>query len=338
MFAAGIGVLLIAAIFQGSYGLGMKKYAPFSWEAMWAIFSIAGMVITPCVWVSFQVPDFFQYIAATPIDVIVPAALCGLVWGISAIFFGKAIDYIGISLTNGIAYGVSCIVGGLFPIVASGTLPNTNYLIGLGVGIVLLLVGLVFYTQAGIKRDAESSVSQDTEKPKGSFMTGLIFALIGGCGGAAQNVGFTFAGYTSQLAIDAGVSATAASTLPWIIVVSIGGFIANFGYALILLIKNHTFGNYAAKGCQVGYLKSILTGIAWYAALGVYAIATSLLGDYGSVVGWIGFNAGALIISNAWGLKDGEWTGHEEPRKKLFAGLVVLSVALVVLGIANGLA
>ena len=336
MFAAGLAVLLLAAVFQGSYGLGMKKYEPFSWEAMWAVFSIAGMVITPCVWAAIEVPNFFQYIAATPLDVIVPAAACGLFWGVTAIVFGLAIDYIGMSLTNGIAYGVSCIVGALFPLVTGGSIPSTEYLIGLAVGVVLLVVGLVFYTKAGIMRDAESSTGESGKNPK--FMTGLIFAFIGGLGGAAQNVGFSIAGVTSQLAIDAGVSATAASILPWIVVISIGGFIANFGYALILLIKNHNFGNYTAKGCGIGYLKSILTGVAWYAALGVYGKASVMLGDYGAVVGWIGFNAGALIIANAWGIKDGEWAGHDAPRKKLLIGLAVIVVSLVVLGFANNLA
>ena len=53
-----------------------------------------------------------------------------------------------------------------------------------------------------------------------------------------------------------------------------GGFVANIGYALVLLAKNKNFHNYTDKGCGVGYAKSALTGIAWYAALGVYGIAS----------------------------------------------------------------
>ena len=39
MFIYGFGVLLLACLFQGSFGICFKKYQPFSWEAFWALFS-----------------------------------------------------------------------------------------------------------------------------------------------------------------------------------------------------------------------------------------------------------------------------------------------------------
>jgi L-rhamnose-H+ transport protein len=335
MFAAGIAVLVLAGFFQGTYGLGMKKYEPFSWEAMWAIFSIVGMVITPCVWASITVPGFFQYIAAAPGQTILMAAFCGFFWGVSAIGFGKAIDYIGISLTNGIAYGVSCIVGALVPLFMSSKVPSSAYVTGLVIGIVLLVIGLALFTKAGLLRDAQGAETEKGRDPR--FKTGLILAFISGLGGAAQNIGFTYAGVTSQLAVAGGVSATNAAVIPWIVVVSMGGFVANIGYALVLLAKNKNFHNYTDKGCGVGYAKSALTGIAWYAALGVYGIATVLLGGFGPVVGWIGFNALGLIIANAWGLKDGEWEGYDKAKKFLLSADGILIVSLVILGISNTL-
>lgn len=47
----------------------------------------------------------------------------------------------------------------------------------------------------------------------------------------------------------------------------------------------------------------------WFAALGVYGFATSMLGDLGPAVGWVMFNGLALIVANAWGFKDGELEG-----------------------------
>lgn len=340
MIVTGFLVLILAGFFQGTYGLGMKKYQPFSWEAMWALFSILGMVVTPCVWAYVEVPGFTKYIFQTPAQTLFMAAFCGFFWGVTAIGFGKAIDFIGLSLTNGIAMGVSSVVGSLLPLVVNGQLPSGKILAGLAVGNIVMIVGISLLTKAGLMKDEQNKISQTTtngtDKNK-FFKLGLVLAFVSGLGSAAQNFGFSFASYTSQLAVADGVDPTKASIVAWIVVISFGGFIANFGYALCLLIKNRTFVNYTEKGCGIGYLKVLVTGIAWYAALGIYGKATVLLGDYGTVIGWIGFSALALIISNAWGLKIGEWKGFEAPKKYLYLGNLVLIAALVVIGITNGM-
>ena len=335
MLFTGLIVLIIAGVFQGSYGIGMKKYEPFSWEAMWAVFSILGMIITPVIWTAVEVPHFTTYLFATPVKDYLIAALCGFFWGITAIGYGRAIDYVGLSLTNGIAYGVSAAVGSIFPLFTGKELPDIKFMIGLILGDIIMITGVAIISKAGIMKDKESKASETAVKnPK--FNVGLILAIIAGFGSAAQNVGFTYANTTCQLAVADGINATAASNLGWIVVLS-GGFIANFGYAIYLLVKNHNFGNFTAKGCGVGYAKAAITGILWFAALGIYGKATVLLGEYGTVVGWTGFNALALIISNAWGLKDGEWTGFENPKKVLLFGNLILIISWVVIGYTNGM-
>ena len=47
------------------------------------------------------------------------------------------------------------------------------------------------------------------------------------------------------------------------------------------------------------------------------------------------FNGLALIVANAWGFKDGEWTGFAKARNVALAGNAVIIVALVILGITN---
>ena len=60
-----------------------------------------------------------------------------------------------------------------------------------------------------------------------------------------------------------------------------------------------------------------------------------MLGDLGPAVGWVMFNGLALIVANAWGFKDGEWTGFAKARNVALAGNAVIIVALVILGITN---
>ena len=72
-------------------------------------------------------------------------------------------------------------------------------------------------------------------------------------------------------------------------------------------------------------------------ALGVYGFATSLLGSLGPVVGWVMFNGLALIVANLWGFKDGEWAGYDKPKKVALIGNAIIIVALVILGVSNGM-
>lgn len=116
-----------------------------------------------------------------------------------------------------------------------------------------------------------------------------------------------------------------------------GGFFSNFFYALYKLIKNKTFSDYTKPGCAKAYGKVLLTAFVWFAALGIYGFATNMLGDLGPVVGWIMFNGLALIIANVWGFRDGEWKGFPKARNVALIGNAVIVIALVVLGIVNGM-
>ncbi|MEK5236317.1 hypothetical protein NST99_11570 [Paenibacillus sp. FSL L8-0470] len=46
----------------------------------------------------------------------------------------------------------------------------------------------------------------------------------------------------------------------------------------------------------------------------------------------------SLIISNAWGLRDGEWKGFATPEKLLLWGNAILILSWIVVGIANSMA
>lgn len=337
MVLTGVLVLLLAGFFQGSFGLGMKEYKPLSWEAFWALFSVIAMIIIPFVWTYIEVPNFMNYIGATSNEILFKGAFCGLFWGITAIGFGKAIDYIGMSLTYGIAMGVSAAVGSLFPLFTSNTKPGINFLSVLVIGIIVMLGGVAIITKAGLLKDKKQSESEKSENKNASKITlGLFLAFFSGLGAAAQNIGFTYAGTVSNLAVKNGENPTSASLIAWILVF-VGGFIANFGYAIYLLNKNKTYNTLTDKGCSKGYLKVIITSFMWYAALAIYGKATVLLGDLGSVVGWIGFMALALVISSIWGVKTGEWDNSDKAKKVLYFGNFVLIVSWIIVGFSNTL-
>ena len=218
-----------------------------------------------------------------------------------------------------------------------GTWPSAGVLGLILVGQAVLMVGVIILSKAGFMKRAEQGEEDASDSQGGKkslFMVGFIMALASGAGSAAINIGATASGTPVGIAVADGVSPMYASLLQWTVVFA-GGFVANFFYALYKLIKNHTFSDYTKPGCGKAYGKVLLTSFGWFAALGVYGFATSMLGDLGPAVGWVMFNGLALIVANAWGFKDGEWTGFAKARNVALAGNAVIIIALVILGITN---
>ena len=83
------------------------------------------------------------------------------------------------------------------------------------------------------------------------------------------------------------------------------------------------------------YKWAIIAGFCWFAALGVYGQGAALLGEIGPVIGWPILLGLSLIISNFWAYRAGEWKNAKGPFNKLLAGLVVLIISAIVLGLGN---
>ncbi|MFV0381607.1 MAG: L-rhamnose/proton symporter RhaT [Breznakia sp.] len=333
-------VLLLACFFQGSFGICFKKYQPFSWEAFWTLFSIIGVLLIPHIWAFIEVPNYMSYIQDTPVDKLFFAASMGFLWGISSIAYSKAIDMIGVSLVTGINLGLSLLLGSFVPMFILGTFPSAQSLTMLILSMVVLMGGVVVLSKAGfMKNDGsqkEEEKNEESSKKSSLFMLGFILALASGAGSAAINIGASAANYPVQLAIDAGISPVSASLLSWVVVFA-GGFLANFVYAIVSLVKNKTYTDYTKKGAGKAYFKVVVTSFVWFAALAVYGKATHLLGDLGPIVGWVGFNGLALIIANMWGFRDGEWKGHKKAQKVAIIGNAIIVVSLVFVALANSL-
>ena len=302
-------VLLFACLFQGSFGICFKKYQPFSWEAFWVLFSVIGVLGIPHIWCMIEVPNYMSYIRATPVPTLLAGALAGFFWGISSIWYSKAIDMIGVSLVTGINLGLSNLLGSFVPMVILGTYPPARVMIVLLLGQAVLLGGVVVLSKAGFMKNGDGAEKKTKEKGTSSsvFMTGLIMALASGAGSAAINIGATASNYPVNLAVAQGVN------------------------------RNKTYTDYVKPGCGKAYFKVVLTSVVWFSALAIYGKATAMLGTLGPVVGWVAFNGLALIIANAWGFLDGEWKGFAKARKVALYGNAVIIAALVVVGISNGL-
>ena len=327
-----LALVLVASIFQGSFGLGMKFMAPLKWEAWWLVHATVAMLLIPLVWAMLVVPDLFNVIAAAPSEAIWIGMLFGFLWGIGGIMFGKSIPYIGISLTYGIVMGVCSAVGGLIPFFQmenAASLPAFPYVIA---GVVIMLAGVAITAYAGIQRD---KITQKESNEKINLKVGLTIAFISGVLSALLNVGFVNAQPVGQAAEAAGAIARNSSLALWVVVL-LGAYIMNAGYAIFLLIRNKTWNSFSVPQSGKAYTWAIAAGLFWFGALGIYGQGATLMGDMGPVIGWPILLGVSLIVSNVWAYLNKEWKGASKPFYTLLAGLLVLIVATLVLGYSNG--
>ncbi|SER00307.1 L-rhamnose/proton symporter RhaT [Neolewinella agarilytica] len=326
-------LVLIASVFQGSFGVGMKHMEPLKWEAWWLLHATVAMIVFPLSWALLVVPDLFGIIAAAPSEAIWTGMLYGFLWGIGGILFGKSIPYIGISLTYGIVMGVCSAVGCLIPffqleeVTGMAAFP---YVIG---GVLLMLIGVAITAYAGVKRDR--LLKQEVDGGS-NLKAGLVIALLSGVLSALLNVGFVSAQPVGEIAAEAGVITRNTSLAVWVVVL-LGAYLMNAGYAIFLLFKNKSWASFSVAGSGKAYSWSVAAGLLWFGALGVYGQGATLMGDIGPVIGWPILLGVSLIVSNIWAYLNKEWDGAKGPFMTLLFGLLILIVATIVLGYSNGL-
>jgi L-rhamnose-H+ transport protein len=325
-------LLIFASFFQGSFGLGMKYMSPLSWEAWWLIHVTIAMIIFPFLWAIIVVPNLFDIISSSPVESIQMAMLYGFLWGIGGIMFGVSVPYIGLSLTMGIVMGLAGSVGSLIPFFQgsnSTSDPVFSYVLG---GLLISLVGVALTAKAGIDRDKLQN-SNDSNN-KSNIIKGILIAVVCGVLSALLNVGFSNAAPIAKTAEDFGVITRNSSLVAWVVVLW-GAFLMNASYCVYLLFKNNSWNSFNPVNSFKAYRWSVIAGLCWFAALGVYGQGAALLGDIGPVIGWPILLGLSLIISNFWAYRAGEWKNAKKPFNLLLIGLIVLIFSAIVLGLGS---
>ncbi|MBS2211271.1 hypothetical protein KEM09_07660 [Carboxylicivirga mesophila] len=329
-------LIVFASIFQGSFGLGMKYMAPLKWESWWLVHVIIAMIILPMGWACIAVPDLFDVLGNSFSNpdmqgVVFIAMLFGFLWGIGGILFGVSVPYIGLSLTMGIVMGLAGSVGALIPLLRmenSTSLPQFPYVIA---GLLITLVGVTITAKAGIDKD---KLTSEASGDKSNILKGILIAVSCGVLSALLNVGFVEAAPIAKLAESMGAIDRNASLAAWVVVL-MGAFIMNAGYAIFLLVKNKSWRSFKVEGSGKAYRWAILASVFWFGALGIYGQGAALIGPIGGVIGWPMLLGLSLIVSNFWAYRAGEWNGAAKPFRLLLIGLAVLIIASIILGYAN---
>ncbi|MCF7848153.1 MAG: hypothetical protein K9M45_04825 [Kiritimatiellales bacterium] len=324
-----IMIVVLASVFQGTFGLGMKYVKPMSWEAWWVIQSVVAMLLFPLIWAIIVVPDLFAVISEAPTNEVVAGATMGFLWGIGGIMFGVAVGYIGMSLTYGIVMGGCGIAATVIALIqgADTIVPASVPFTILG----LVLYGLALYvvTIAGLKRDkivAEAGQELQGIKKGAEFRKGLIIAVVSSLLSSLLFVGFNNTGEIGKIAEAHGAIVRNGALARWVVVL-LGALVMNAGYALILLAKNKKIIAEQTGGAGKAALWAVVTGLLWFAALGTMGQGSAMMGDIGAIIAVPIFLALSLIVSNIAAMITGEWKGAGKALNLVFVGVALIVLA-----------
>ncbi len=232
--------------------------------------------------------------------------------------------------------GLAGSVGSIVPLITTTQSLPFKVVLTVGAGVVIMLVGVALVAWAGVRRDRSEGARSSGVRQGPEFKVGLVIAILCGLLSALLNVGFAHAAPVAAQALRHGAKTGNSSLAAWVVVLA-GAFLMNLLYSLILLCKNASWASFATRQSGGAYGWAVLTGVLWFAALGVYGQGAALMGSLGPVVGWPILLGLALIVSNLLAIRDGEWRGAAPALRMLFAGVATLITACVVLGYSNSL-
>lgn len=328
----GLGILVLSGMLVASFPLPMKLSRHWKWENTWLVYAVLALIAMPCGMVALLVPHPAQVYASVPIRGLLLPITFGFCWGIAQLTFGLAIARVGMAMAFAIVIGMSAVLGSVIPLAVfrAQDLAGRPGLVLL-TSAVILAVGLILYSQAGRRREREAG---DEDRSGGSFWTGLLLCIFTGCFGSMLNLGFAFGNGISASAIAQGASPERATFAVWAAVLAAGS-IPSLCYSAHLLRKNGTWQAFRNSPGRETLLAWLAAGLWLYGMLG-YGVGATMMGDYGTSIGFALCQTVLLLWSSALGMLAGEWRqATRATRYRMSASLLLIIGAMLVLGLGT---
>jgi L-rhamnose-H+ transport protein len=355
---------------------GIKRW---SWEIYWLIQGVAAWLIAPTLIASIFVPNLFGVLHtayATDPGAVQLALLFGALWGVGGLTFGLAIRYLGIALGYAIALGLCTAFGTLVPPVFHGqiaTIAGERSGQWILFGVFVCLVAVSVNGMAGLSKEKEITPEEKAEAGERdfSFVKGVLIAIGAGFMSSFFAFGLDAGAPIAKVAkaqLLAGNRSDLWQNLPVLIVVLWGGFLTNFVWSMILIARNHSFGQFGgapgrnpmraaatsgdtlmdldptnlgslqkiAPATLVGnYIFAAMAGVIWYFQFFFYSMGETKMGKY-NFSSWTLHMASIILFATLWGLALKEWKGTSLRTKTLVAaGILLLVGSTVIVGYGN---
>jgi len=334
----GIITAVAAGIMLGLYALPEKYTKDFEFENTWGLMFFINMLIVPVIAGFVLVDGFSEILGALSGDVLLKMVVASLAWGIGVMLWGKAINYIGLSLGFSIFIGTVILVGSLLPFLEGG-LPPTNVFLTIMVGILVVLVGVIANGRAGIARQADEKEKLANTQTQSAMSTGIAIAI----GGGLLATGFSYANAAGRPAIHA--ASQAAGNPEWVtavvimFVIYVAGALFVMPYFLYQLSKKGFWSKFKTPAFGRNLGMTTLMAVLNFAASVTFAYAAYQLGEAaGNTVGYAIFNTVSVAVAIITGLVTGEWIEASPKAKRfLYVGLAAMVIGVIVIAFGNGM-
>lgn len=330
---AGLALVLLAGVFQGSFMLPSKWMAGWAWENYWLIFAFTAYLLCPWLFGLATVPHLAEVYAGVPAATLASTAAFGAAWGLGAVAFGLGIEALGMALGYAIILGVAATAGTLIPLLALPARSFSATQAGItAAALAVMLAGVAVCSLAGRWKEAARRGGA-----AGAYRRGWLISVTSGLLSACGNLGFAFGGEISRRAQQLGAAEALAPNAIWALL-ALPLFLINGGYALRLLWRHRTLERFHTPGSGRRLLLALAMGLMWMLGMALYGAGARALGRLGPSFGWSMLMCAMVLVSNALGLLTGEWSAAPvRARRHLRAGIALLLLAIGLLGYANHL-
>lgn len=331
-FGLGMLIVFFAGIFNGSFTLPMKYSRVWSWENIWIVYSGLSFLTLPWILAIWFVPGLVQVYHGLSWQALFYPAFFGLLWGIAQTTFGIAVNMVGMAVAYVIVCGLVCVIGAIVPILilSPADLFQPTGLTMLA-SMFVLLCGLALYGIAGSRRDRE----MNKQSGNSNFKAGFALCIFTGVVGGAWNLGFSFSRDIVQRSNSLGASSIISTYAVWAIVLS-GALLPNVLYPAYLLSRNGTWTAFAQGKLYTELGFGISMALIWFLGIIAYGIGATLVGKYGTSVGFTLFIAATILASTGFGAITGEWSETSvKTRRFLAAGVVTIFASVFILHLGS---
>ena len=335
-FWLGMAIILVSGIFNGSFALPMKYTRHWKWENTWLVFSIVGIFFLPWFMAFRFVPHLAEVYQTVPTRVVVWAVMFGFLWGIAQVTYGLSLKAVGLAVAVSVVSGLACLSGALVPLLVLN--PADLFRVRgvlLLCSMPILIVGLAIFGVAGRRREKEQQTGDAPGSAKTSFKTGLALCIFTGLIGSSLNLGFAFSGDIVRKSAQLGAGPATSSYAVWSLMLS-AGCVPSLFYCVYLLFRRRTFRLFVQEGWLRETLLALAMAVLWIAGVLLYGAGATLVGVYGTSVGFTLYIALSVLSSTVLGMLTGEWKStSSRTRKLLTLGLAALLISVVVLNMGG---
>ncbi|TNJ44697.1 rhamnose/proton symporter RhaT [Tamlana fucoidanivorans] len=336
----GVLFAILAGLLLGLYALPEKFTKDYEFENTWSMFFAINTFVVPNIAAFLLIDGFSDVLKSIPGDVLLGMVISSVAWGIGVMMWGKAINYIGLSLGFSIFIGTVILVGSLLPFFVQGV-PETNVFLTILGGLFVVLIGVMANGRAGILRqkDEEQAESSELAKKETSMVTGILIAVVGGL----LATGFSFANsYGAEVINEA---ALAQGNAPWksaiavMYVIYMSGGVAIAVYFIQQLSAKKLWSKFRTPYLGKNIFLTSIMGVFNFAASVVFAYSAFKLGqELGGSVGYAIFNTACVVTAIVSGIITKEWIKASSKAKKfLYFGLACMVLGILIVAYSNSL-